>query len=87
MNSRTTKKFWELYNGLPLEVRDLADKAYVLWQHNPQHPSLQFKQVDSENAIYSVRISRNYRALGVLEGGTIIWFWIGKHDVYDRILR
>ena len=87
MNSRTTKQFWDLYKALPKEIQRLADKAYQLWQNDLRHPSLQFKQVDPQEAIYSDRIGRHYRALGVLRGDTITWFWIGKHDVYDRILR
>jgi hypothetical protein len=87
MKSRTTKQFWELYSALPKEIQELADKAYELWQNNPHHPGLQFKQVDPEKAIYSARVGRNYRALGILRDGTITWFWIGKHEVYDRILR
>jgi len=27
-----------------------------------------------------------YRALGVLEGSTVIWFWIGLHADYDRLI-
>ena len=26
-------------------------------------------------------------ALGVLYEGDIIWFWIGPHDEYDRLLK
>jgi len=37
--------------------------------------------------VYSVRVSRNYRALGILEDGDIVWLWIGPHDEYDRLLR
>jgi len=87
MNSRATKQFWELYNALPKEIQGLTDKAYELWQNDPRHPSLQFKRVDPEDPIYSVRIGRHFRALGVLRGDTITWFWIGKHEIYDRILH
>jgi hypothetical protein len=34
----------------------------------------------------SIRIGRDYRALGILEGDTVTWYWIGKHDTYDRKL-
>jgi hypothetical protein len=27
------------------------------------------------------------RALGLLKGDTMHWFWIGPHDEYERILR
>jgi hypothetical protein len=34
----------------------------------------------------SVRIDRNYRAVGYIEDDTVHWYWIGKHDEYDRLL-
>lgn len=87
MISKTTKQFWKFYNDLPEQIQAQADKAYVLWQENPQHPSLRFKCVDPEASIYSARISRQYRTLGVLYNETIVWFWIGKHEEYDKRLR
>ena len=67
-------------------MQQRARKAYRLWQANPSHPSLKFS-VDDQEPIYSVRITEDYRALGVLEGDTIIWYWIGSHDKYERLLR
>ena len=32
-------------------------------------------------------ISRNYRAVGVLAGDEIVWFWIGAHSDYARLLK
>ena len=87
MISRATQQFWKLYNALPPDAQKRADKAYELWLNAPSHPSLQFKRVDPKDPIYSARIDRNYRALGVLRDDTITWFWIGKHEIYDRILR
>jgi len=87
MISRTTKQFWNLYNALPADVQKRADRAYELWQNDPSHPGSQFKRVDPDEPIYSVRIGRDYRALGVLRDDIVTWFWIGKHEVYDRILR
>ncbi|HEX8675403.1 MAG TPA: hypothetical protein VF710_26140 [Longimicrobium sp.] len=38
--------------------------------------------------IYSARVGRHYRALGERQvDDTIVWFWIGSHADYDRILR
>jgi hypothetical protein len=37
--------------------------------------------------MYSVRIGKGYRALGILEGEAILWFWIGPHDEYIRMLK
>ena len=87
MRSRATPRFWAAYRALPAEIRDLARKAYRLFRENPRHPSLQFKRVHASDPIYAVRVSLGYRALGLLEGDEIVWFWIGSHDQYDRILN
>jgi len=87
MNSRTTKSFWQRYWALPPEVRRRARHAYELWRDNPAHPSLFFKRVKESQPLYSVRIGLAYRAVGLLKGDTITWFWIGIHDEYDRLIK
>jgi mRNA-degrading endonuclease RelE of RelBE toxin-antitoxin system len=84
MKSATLPSFWESYEKLDETVRKRARKAYELWMENPFHPSLHFKCINSEEEIWSVRITINYRALGVLDGDTVIWFWIGSHKDYER---
>ena len=80
MRSVTSSQFWKLYQALPEEVQRRADKAYELWQINPQAHGLYFKRVGKRKPVYSVRIGRGHRALGILEGEVIVWFWIGPHD-------
>ncbi len=87
MKSRATPKFWKCYARLPRRVQRHARKAYQLWKANPDHPSLHFKRVDEEDPIYSARVTEDYRVLGLLEGDTVIWYWIGRHDEYERLLR
>jgi len=36
--------------------------------------------------MWSVRIGIHYRATAVEYGSDIIWFWIGHHSEYDRII-
>ncbi len=86
MKSRTTGEFWTLFQHLSPDVQRRAYRAYALWRDHPSAKGLNFKRVNTEEQIYSVRIGLHYRALGLLEGDTIFWFWIGHHDVYDRIL-
>ena len=31
--------------------------------------------------------SHDYRALGVMTGDAVVWFWVGTHAEYVRILR
>jgi len=84
MKSATLPSFWEAYQSLDKNIKRSAIKAYQLWKENPFHPSLHFKCVNDEEDIWSVRITRSYRAVGILELDTITWFWIGSHDDYER---
>jgi hypothetical protein len=87
MKSQTTLSFWQHYRALPPEIRQRARQAYKLWRDNPAHPGLFFKRVKESQSVYSVRIGVGYRALGLLKGDTVTWFWIGTHDEYERLLK
>jgi hypothetical protein len=69
-----------------LEVQRDAKRAYRLLQKNPAHPGLQFKKLAGEDDIYSVRIGLEYRALAVMKKNRIVWYWIGNHSDYDRLV-
>lgn len=84
MKSEVLPSFWREYRKLDDASRQSARKAYRLWAENPFHPSLHFKCINTEEGIWSVRITRSCRALGILEGNTVTWFWVGSHDDYER---
>ncbi len=86
MKSVTTQRFRKAYAELPVHIKEAAKRAYRIWQKNPYHESLNFKKVHSSEPIYSVRIGLAWRALGVKENETIIWFWIGSHAEYDKLI-
>jgi hypothetical protein len=86
MISHTTERFRRLYTLLPEQVREQARDAYRLFRNDPQHPSLRFRQVHPTRPIYSARINLNYRAVGIRDHETMIWFWIGSHDEYERLI-
>ncbi|MCC3414756.1 MULTISPECIES: hypothetical protein [unclassified Microcoleus] len=86
MKSRTTAEFRKSFAALPKQVQEQTREAYRQFKENPSYPSLRFKKVHSELPIYSARISNNYRAVGQLDGDTVIWFWVGSHADYDRLL-
>jgi hypothetical protein len=75
-----------MFSELPAEVQRQARRAYRTFQQNPHHPSLRFKSVHPMRPVYSARISSDYRAVGVLDGDEIIWYWIGSHGDYDKLL-
>jgi hypothetical protein len=84
VKSVTLPSFWAGYRDQSVATRKRARKAYRLWADNPFHPSLHFKCIDSDEGIWSVRVTLSHRALGVMEGDTVTWFWIGSHDDYER---
>ncbi|MBX9254482.1 hypothetical protein H1Q63_11080 [Desmonostoc muscorum CCALA 125] len=86
MKSRTTAQFRDLFANLPQQVQQQAREAYQQFKQDPWHPSLRFKQVHPREPIYSARVSKNYRAVGVRNESGIVWFWIGTHTDYDNLL-
>jgi hypothetical protein len=86
VKSRTTKRFRAAFEDLPEHVKRQARLAYRLFQQDHRHPSLSFKPVAGFESLYSVRISLQYRALGTLGDDGIVWFWIGSHADYDKLL-
>jgi hypothetical protein len=86
VNSRANPKFWRLYHALPEQVQGQARLAYRQFRVNPGHPGLEFKKVHPARPIYSARVGIHYRAVGVTKDEEIIWFWIGPHSEYDKLL-
>ncbi len=86
MTSHTTARFRAAFQQLPAPVQHQARAAYRLFRQNPQHPSLRFRQVHPTEPIYSARVGLHYRAVGVRDADTIVWFWIGSHAEYDALL-
>jgi hypothetical protein len=85
--SKTTQGFWGYYEGLPVNIKKQAKKAYSQFKKDPYYPSLHFKQIHSTRPIYSVRITKDYRSIGTLKENYIIWFWIGSHSDYDKLVN
>ena len=79
-------RFRQLLSAAPEQVQLKADQVYRQWSVNPEHPSLRYKKVHASLPVYSVRIDRNWRAVGVLREETVIWFWIGAHNEYEKLL-
>jgi mRNA-degrading endonuclease RelE of RelBE toxin-antitoxin system len=86
MRSRTTTRFREAYAKLPPQVKRQAKEAFKQFQQNPFHPSLRFKQVHPTKPVFSARVSLDYRAVAVRKDEDIIWFWIGSHADYDKLI-
>ena len=86
MISITSDRFWKCYKVLPEQIRKEAKRyiefleitliiqAFILSE---------FIQPDQ----FSLFITKDYHALGILQNNEIIWFWIGSHDDYDNLLK
>lgn len=61
----------------------MADENYALLKADPRHPSLHFKQA---GRFRSVTVGLHYRALSIEAGDDLVWFWIGHHAEYDRLI-
>jgi mRNA-degrading endonuclease RelE of RelBE toxin-antitoxin system len=87
VKSQTTAAFRKRFASLPADVRAQARGAYRLFISNPHHPSLRFKRVHDSEPVYSARVGRSYRVVGLIEdGNVIVWFWIGPHEQYETLL-
>ena len=87
MNSHITPGFRKLLAALPDDVRRQARSACRRFMENPLHPGLGFKQIHGSDRLVSVRISRDYRAVGVRRSpDEIVWFWAGTHQEYEKLL-
>jgi plasmid maintenance system killer protein len=88
MKSRRTKRFRELYDALPARIQRDADAAYARLAADPNHPGLNLERIQgSKSPLFSARVNEQYRVLGRSEAeDTIVWFWIGTHQEYDKLL-
>ena len=83
MTHRASRAFWVLYRALPGDVRRAADEAFARLTENPKHPSLRFKKI---GRFRSARVGLHYRALAIEVPDGLVWFWIGTHADYDKLL-
>jgi hypothetical protein len=84
MNHFATPDFWFCHRHLPAEVRELADKNFGLMRTDPHHPSVRLKKV---GAFWAARVGLHYRALARERTEGLVWFWIGHHSDYDRLIQ
>ena len=87
MISHTTESFRKALLKLPDSVRSQTRLAYQQFKKDPYYPSLQFKCVHEVKPVYSARINIDYRVVGIMNDNEIVWFWIGTHSDYDKLLK
>ncbi len=85
MKHTSSKRYWQSFDALPVEVQALANKSFAHLRADPAHPSLALKSV-ANGRFKSVRVGLYYRALGVPVEDGVHWFWIGTHSEYDKLV-
>lgn len=83
MRHFTTPEFWRCFERLPDDIQRLAKREFELLKNNPRHPSLRLKKAGK---FWTARIGIHYRALAKERAEGLIWFWIGHHSEYDKLL-
>ena len=83
MNHHASPEFWQSYRLLPASVQNLADRCFELLKRDSHHPSLHLKKV---GRYWSARVGARYRAVGVESPDGIVWFWIGSHADYNKLI-
>ena len=79
------KKFWQLYEKLPDDIKSLADKTFIDLKKTQEHTLLNILKV---GRYWSLPIGTKNRALGVeVDEGGLLWCWIGSYSDYINYCR
>lgn len=54
-------------------------------REDSNYPSLHFKKLKGQ--LWSVRVTDDYRALALARDYGFLWFWIGNHTKYEKLIR
>jgi len=75
--------YWRHFEDLTDGIKASAEKNYKLWKNNPHHPDLKFKKIHAKLPIFSFRVGKKHRAVGVdVADGKFVWFWLGAIDQF-----
>lgn len=87
MISHINDDFRECFARLPEEIKKKTKIAFQQFSEDPYYPSLHFKQVHQTKPVFSVRVTDYYRVVGLREGDAMLWYWVGPHSEYERIIK
>lgn len=87
INHLLSNDYHKLYDKLSPKIQKLSDKSFKLLNQSERHPSLCFKKLREK--LWSIRIGIHYRALGTPKenGRDMVWFWVGHHSQYDKLIK
>jgi hypothetical protein len=57
----------------------------------PQPRSAQYDRAPEKQIpigrFWSVRVGIHFRAVAVVKGTDMVWFWMGRHDEYESVIE
>jgi len=79
-----SRQFLKSASRLPAKLIVLADEKEALFKADPFHPSLETHKLHGKDkGAWAFSINRKYRIKFLfLEGGSVLFFEIGPHDIY-----
>ena len=76
------KEFWQLYEKLPSDIKNLADKTFIDLKKTRDNSLLKILKV---GRYWSLPIGTKNRALGVeVDESGLLWCWIGCFSDYNN---
>jgi len=80
-----SRQFLKSASRLPAKLIALADEKEALFKTNPFHPSLETHKLHGKDkGAWAFSINRKYRIKFLfLESGSVLFFEIGLHDIYQ----
>lgn len=87
MKHSKAREFHKFFDALPKAIQAKANRQFQMLKKDHRHPSMHFKKVAGEGIRWSVRVDANYRALGYELESEIVWYWIGTHSDFDKLLK
>lgn len=86
LESKTLPEFWRRYWKLTPEIRKTARKQFKKLEADPQDREVNLRRKKGKRNVWSADIDFSHRVLGLKQGDTIHWFFIGDHTEYERML-
>jgi len=87
LNAVWTESWKESYGGFSSDRQDACDRAVIALIKRESSPGLRVKPIQPEKYYFEARISSGDRIVFRVEGGTIFFIDVVKHDDIDRYGR
>jgi len=82
-----TMSFINSYNMLDKDLKQKALDKYESMLSNPAAAGIHHIMQNPHKSVYAGEIDRRTRSLAVKIGKCYIWYWIGPHEAYNKMVK